>query len=79
MVVSARKTVDNMHELLLEWWNDIRGDPKIREVLAPSLACMLDLGEQEGWSDGCMMSVALAELWALEANAPYGKSEGLRH
>lgn len=56
-----------------DWWRRTKDDPKARESLAPSLLGMLDTGEEEGWKDDDLLACAVPELWALEANAPYGE------
>ncbi|ORX37132.1 cytochrome P450 [Kockovaella imperatae] len=67
----ARRTRTDLNKIIMDWWKTIREDLKAREALAPSLIGMLDTGEEEGWSDDDLVSCALPELWALEANAPY--------
>ena len=45
-----------------------------------SAACkvMMDIHADEGWSERDAVTLLLAELWALSANAPYGELDVLR-
>jgi hypothetical protein len=57
---------------LVEWWKTTTEEDQ--KGLAPQIMITWDTKESEGWTDRDFMALLLAELWALEANAPYGKS-----
>lgn len=67
--VAAR---EQLLDLLVEWWKTTTEEDQ--KGLAPQIMITWDTKESEGWTDRDFMALLLAELWALEANAPYGKS-----
>ena len=60
-----------MLRLIERWWQTTTKEE--RSGLAPPMLTMLDCAESEGWTWEDRASLILAELWALEANAPYGQ------
>ena len=55
-----------------EWWATVT--PEDRKLFAPSLTAMIEVSSAEGLSQRDWASLMITELWALEANAPYGQN-----
>ena len=58
------------------WLTTISDDDKA--IISPSNLAMLGVAETEQWTSRDMTALMLAELWALEANAPYGSRAFVR-
>jgi hypothetical protein len=66
----AEKLRDKALEIIEEWWVGCSEEDK--KNLAPSMGSMIECSETEGWPLRDVASLVLSEIWALEANAPYG-------
>lgn len=44
-----------------------------KKKIAPSMMGMVDCANGEGWPIRDVVGLFLSEIWALEANAPFGK------
>lgn len=67
----AEKARDEALRIIEEWWVDISDED--RQQLAPSMLGMVEASEAEGWPLRDIAAFFLSEIWALEANAPYGE------
>lgn len=68
----AEKLRDEALRMIEEWYTNCSNEDK--KNLAPSMAGMIENAESEGWPLRDVASLVLSEIWALEANAPYGRS-----
>lgn len=67
----AEKSRDEALRMITEWWSTCSDED--RKSIAPSMLGMVECSESEGWPEKDLASLFLSEIWALEANAPYGK------
>ncbi len=67
----AEKLRNNLLSQLQTWWTTTTDED--RKVIAPAYSTLLEAAAKEGWEDRDWASLMLAELWALEGNAPYGR------
>jgi hypothetical protein len=69
---SAERVREDALRMIEEWWIDLSDED--RKEIAPAMLGMVEVAEGEGWSLRDVASFFLQEIWALEANAPYGES-----
>lgn len=62
-------------KLIVEWYATTT--PADQAEMAPNIMAMRDSVDVAGWSEWDWGTLLLADLWALEANAPFGASQGI--
>lgn len=67
----ANRIRENMAKMLAEWWSTTTEED--HKLMGPSITCQWEVAEEEGWGVNEFAICLLAELWTLEANAPFGE------
>lgn len=67
----AEQAREKALDMIEEWWTSCSDEDK--QQVSPSVKGMIGCWEKEGWPMRDLASLMLSEIWALEANAPYGE------
>lgn len=68
---AARQSRDDMIQSLTAWWSTTTDDD--RRLMNPSITVQWEIVVAQAWGVENFATCLLAEFWALEANAPFGK------